>query len=265
MADPHGIQMKELTVGDVYMVASPKRVVKVIGHTTVQVLVKRQEVGGEISVKVARDAIKLVGTIITLPIPGMVSERDAKVGMSHRNSVYKASGDMDVADTVWEEIWTDRAVPERDTAPGKVAKLMDDKPSLFFLQTYCESTTRAQSRERTSPIAGSPIGPLKFVPEKSVPEGLFMTEKELRDAEILSDSEVEPETLPRNIMVLKALCKNRGLDIDGIPKGPGRVDRVIQYIRDAGKPDMPNVPDEPQSRKLSQSEEGRNNGDPSHS
>ena len=235
MPDKIDVKLDELNVGDVYFAQELRRVVKVVEHTTVETRARRQEAGGAVWVAENRKAVKLIGTIPTFPISGFVSERDAVIGQSVRDALSKSASEMQNPDTVWEEIWTDRVVPGRDTSPGKAAKLLDDKPALNFLQVYCVSTTRASKRERTSPIAMKPIGPIKFIPAGDVPEGLFMTDQEFRDANLAAEIEVPPEELPHQFMKLKAIAKNRGLDIEEVPPGENRVDRIIEFIRDAGK------------------------------
>lgn len=236
MADTVDVTLGELNVGDVYLITSPKRVVKVIDHTMVMVRVKRVEAGGDVFVQENRKAVKFVATIAAFPIPGVISEWEAREGSTLRDALSETSGRSDVSDAVWEEIWTDRVVPGKDTAPGKVAKILDDKPQFNVLQVYCVETSRISKRERVSPIAMRPIGPIQFISASDVPIGLFMTDAELRDAEIRAGLEVPPEKLPRNFVLLQAITRSRGLDIEEVPKGENRVDRIIEFIRKAGQP-----------------------------
>ncbi len=178
MAKTDRLRLRDIHVGDVFVLHNPERIGKVISDDEeVEVIDKRDRERPRSEIN---DALLVQVTLPTLPIPNMVTDRAAQVNKRLLRGLCAAPDateqedgidleDSEVSTGVWQELWTERMVPGVVQLKGTTA-LAPEGP--FVSQVYCHEERQVSTRQHSSSALYRPIEGDR-VPPEIIPAGIF--------------------------------------------------------------------------------------------
>jgi len=152
-------------VGQVWFVGNLVRIARVEEITTVEHWIRRSDTNQR--VRIQKDAVRVRVTIPDRPIPGFVTDDEARTNHEIKSTLAAMDG---AKDHVWEEFWAVRDVPVVKSNHG--ALYTDDGE--LAPQLYCHSQKgRTTDSEKSSPVRNTKVE-CSLVPAEDVPDGLFL-------------------------------------------------------------------------------------------
>ena len=252
------IFLRDLKVGDYWLVQHPVRFIRVVREETVDA-VKMDQLGGVTLGAVP--AVRVRATLPTFEIPGHISAKRARQNEGLKAAIVEACRFEEGQDDEWDEIWSERRV--HPVRRGQSGLYVDDgqRPGTppTQLQLYCHHREGVIGRRTDHHfIARGQIEGVQ-VPAELVPKGVFR-EAAAFVAEDVSDGRTAPPAAsapgaedfleakanaersaaiaelvrgyPKTYMELKWLARSRGVDISDI-RGPGSARRIAQRLAEA--------------------------------
>lgn len=187
--------LDEISLGDWFLIASPKRLVRVTEKDTVGV---RNPLTGAMD--------DMPGYIVEATYPTTAlndmsgncvhDAHDAKQVKTIHDTSKKHAEKSGVrwTDSTWEEAWAVRQVIITHIKPGTAA--YKDKDERRAPEVFCAVETRQSgSARRTSPLEGRKIEAIKVKPAKGL------------------EWDVDDGSLPNNVMSLKAIAVKEGIEV----------------------------------------------------
>ena len=168
--------LKGLDPGMVILLDHPRRVARIEGPTTYNIVVETRENNRPIKTISQKPAVQVTVAILDKSLGEMVSETELAQMCIVRDSVLACPDDYN--DAQWAEKWGTRPCGILVNPVKSAAYRSEDK---WGLQLYCaEVEGRNPEREATSPVCNRPVTG-QVVPHELVPDGLFRTPVELRE------------------------------------------------------------------------------------
>lgn len=108
------LRLSQFEIGQHWLCIDAMRVARVVDRETIEVVSE-----GKIE---ARPALRVKVTLPTFPIAGHVNQKQAKANKEILKSIeaQAATDQVDVADTEWEEIWSERLTYRMESYQGMV-------------------------------------------------------------------------------------------------------------------------------------------------
>ncbi len=260
------LRLNEFNVGDVWLMSNPCRLVKVLGQETVQV---QTRVDNEVRVE-ERPATRVLATIPTIPIPGLLAVRQAKTNDRYlKRAIQQACESEEGDDTIWQEVWSERFVGGVRVTSDRGAYVDEKLP--LVPQLYCHHAeglrgSRKHTANRTASkgqLGGAKINvpanmmhlfehsddPVDMTPifeppvgQKAPVDGNQPSVAELQQQIIVLKARqgisVDPvpgwPEKPKRVTIgiVKSLAKSAGVDISDI-SGAGAMKRILERVRNA--------------------------------
>lgn len=230
------MRMGHVQVGQVWMMEAPKRLVKVVEQTMVELPDDQKRMRQE-------PCFACKATVPTLPIKGHVGKKEAKGNILLCEGIrQEAAADPEdtPADYEWTEVWAERFLFGLVKHPRWPVPVVNDaeKAPRYPILCCVQAIGRDTTRKASSPIEGTRLGGALVNP-KDVPAGLFgesdakETARPEADGEGTSPVEArqaeggtgggdgggqEVPALPKTYPGLLKLAKARGVDTSDLPK-----------------------------------------------
>ncbi len=188
------LRLTDVEEGQVWYLADPRRIGKIRGRTTVEVINRRAD-PPTVEVK---PAVIVAVTLSTKPIRDLITEDEALETAKLARDLKKAIKPGAPDETSWQEIWAERVVHPLEFIPKLRTYARNEKKNIIEL--YCEAETgRAERRMRTSPVIHKAIEGV-VVPPENVPEGLFISREDVQvsggDAQVAAPEPTPTEGEP---------------------------------------------------------------------
>jgi len=231
------MRMSNVQVGQAWVMESPKRVVRVVAETVMELADDQKRMQQQ-------PCFLCEATIPIVPIKGHVGKREAKGNILLRKGIESEAAfdpDDSPADHTWNEVWAERFLYGLTRQRGFLA--VNDAATAPKLPILCcvKTMGRDQTRKKSSPIEGTRLGG-ELINPRDLPADLFGesdaskkpeaaevgvrqegagvgAEAPLRQPRQAAEAgaQEEGESLPKTYPGLLKLAKARGIDVSDLP------------------------------------------------
>jgi len=164
-SNPVSPRLKDFKEGDVFLVETPKRIVKIIGRDVVEIT---NSMSGEVR---EYQALRTISTLPIKPIEGFVTPDEAKSAATVGPSLERTQPPPPTPK--WHETWIEQAIVRTRTV-GRY-KIIDESATPRPIKVICYDDDRPRKRHHA--LTGKIITGW-FIPAELVPPGLFENENE---------------------------------------------------------------------------------------